>query len=74
MWLMKSSKSFEIIAIIKIWQLVFFLGVKTYFRIFASMNQYFIDKLDLFLTEVSFDTSEGDQLSYFQNGNFFKIL
>ena len=31
------------------------------------MNQYFIDKLSLFLTEVSFDTSEGSQLSYFQN-------
>ena len=25
-------------------------------------------------TEVGFDTSEGNQLSYFQNGYFFKIL
>ena len=25
-------------------------------------------------TEVSFDTSEENQLSYFQNGYFFKIL
>ena len=33
MWLMKSPKSFEKIAILKIWQLVFFLGVKTYFGI-----------------------------------------
>ena len=34
------------------------------------MDQYFIDKLSLFLTEVSFDTSEGNQLSYFKNGYF----
>ena len=32
------------------------------------MNQYFNDKLSLFLTEVSFDISEENQLSYFQNG------
>ena len=38
------------------------------------MNQYFNDKLSFFLTEVSFDSSEGKQLSYFQNGYFFKIL
>ena len=38
------------------------------------MNQYFNDKLSLFLTEVGFDTSEGKQLSYFQNIYFFKIL
>ena len=42
--------------------------------IFASMNQYFIDKLSLFLTKVSFDTSEENQLSYFQNSYSFKIL
>ena len=42
--------------------------------IFASMNQYFLVKLSLFLTEVSFDNSEGNQLSYFQNCHFFKIL
>ena len=41
---------------------------------FAFMNQYFNDKLSLFLTEVSFNTSEENQLSYFQNGYFFKIL
>ena len=33
MWLMKSPKSFEKIAIFKIWQLVFIWGVKTYFGI-----------------------------------------
>ena len=31
------------------------------------MTQYFIDKLNLFCTKVSFDTSEENQLSYFQN-------
>ena len=36
--------------------------------ILACLNQYFIDKLSLFLTEVGFDTSEGNQLSYVQNG------
>ena len=41
---------------------------------FASMSPYFDDKLSLFLTEVSFETSEENQLSYFQNGYFFKIL
>ena len=41
---------------------------------FASKSQYFDDKLSLFLTEVSFDTSEGNQQSYFQNCYFFKIL
>ena len=38
------------------------------------MNQYFNDKSSIFLTEVNFDTSEENQLSYFQNGLFFKIL
>ena len=38
------------------------------------MSPYFNDKLSLFLTEVSFETSEKNQLSYFQNGYFFKIL
>ena len=32
----------------------------------ASYQRYF--------TEVSFDTSEGNQLSFFQNDHFFKIL
>ena len=35
------------------------------------MNQYSNDKLSLFLTEVSFDTSEEKQLSYFQKLIFF---
>ena len=38
------------------------------------MNQYFNDKSSIFLTEVNFLTSEENQLSYFQNGLFFKIL
>ena len=42
--------------------------------IFDSMNQYFNDKLSLFLNEKSFDTPEENQPSYFQNGYFFKIL
>ena len=42
--------------------------------IFASMSPYFNDKLSLFLTEVNFETTEENQLSYFQNGYFFKIL
>ena len=37
-------------------------------------NQYFNDKLGLLFTEVSSDTSEENQLSYFQNSYFFKIL
>ena len=41
---------------------------------FTSMSPYFNVKLSLFLTEVSFETSEENQLSYFQNGYFFKIL
>ena len=41
---------------------------------FASLNHYFNGKLSLFLTEVSFDTSEGNQLSYFQNGCFSKFF
>ena len=36
------------------------------------MNQYFNDKLSLFFTEVSFDTSEENQLSYFQKWLFFQ--
>ena len=32
----------------------------TFSTIFASMNQYFIDKLSLFLTDVIFDNSEGN--------------
>ena len=38
------------------------------------MNQYSNDKLSLFLTEVSFDISEENHLSYFQNGYFFKLF
>ena len=38
------------------------------------MNQHFNDKLSLFLTEVSLDTSEVNQLSYFQNGYFSKFF
>ena len=38
------------------------------------MSPYFNEKLSLFLTEVSLETSEENQLSYFQNGYFFKIL
>ena len=41
---------------------------------FASMSPYFNDKLSLFLNEVSFETSKENQLSYFQNGYFFKIV
>ena len=41
---------------------------------FCFHETNFIDKLSSFLTKVSFDTSEGNQLSYFQNGYFFKIL
>ena len=40
--------------------------------IFASMYQYFNDKLSLFLAEVRFDTSEENQLSYFQKRIFFQ--
>ena len=36
------------------------------------MDQYFNDKLSLFLTEVSFDISEEKQLSYFQKLIFLK--
>ena len=36
------------------------------------MNQYFNDKLSLFLAEVTFDVSEENQLSYFQKGYFLK--
>ena len=39
---------------------------------FTSMNQYFNGKLSFFLTEVSFDTSEEKQLSYFQKWRFKK--
>ena len=39
---------------------------------FASKNQYFNDKLVLFLTEVTFDTSEEKQLSYYQKWIFFQ--
>ena len=37
------------------------------------MNQYFSEKLNLLLTEMGFDTSEGKELSYFQNVHFSKI-
>ena len=35
------------------------------------MNQYFNDKSSLFYTKVSFDTSEENQLLYFQDDYFF---
>ena len=38
------------------------------------MNQYFNNKLSLFLTEVGFDTSEVKELSYFQNVYTSKFL
>ena len=77
-WLMASPKNFEKIPILKTWQMVFFWGIKTYFGIlplkWCIFRQYFIDKLSLFFTKVSFDTSEGKQFSYFHNNHFFKIL
>ena len=59
-----------VLYIVSRWYFDHFLGpwhIKE--TIFASMNQYFIGKLSLFLTKVSFDNSEGNQLSYFQNCN-----
>ena len=48
-----------------------FFGTKTY----PKGNFCFHESISsIFLTEVNFDTSEGNQLSYFQNGLFFKIL
>ena len=41
---------------------------------FASKSQYFNDKLSLFLAEVSYDTSEGNQLSYFKIAMFSKLF
>ena len=38
------------------------------------MNQYFHGISSIFLTEVNFDNSEGNQPSYFQIDYFFKIL
>ena len=38
------------------------------------MSPYLNDKLSLFFTEVSFETSEENQLSYFQNGYVFKLF
>ena len=38
------------------------------------MNQYFNVKFSLFLIEVSFDTLEGNQLSYIQTGYFVKKI
>ena len=40
MWLMKSPKSSEKIAILEIWQLVSFLGVKTYFGILTPIDAF----------------------------------
>ena len=54
--------------------LIIFGDHDIYKTIFASMNQYFNDKLSLFLTEVSFDISVENQQSYFENGHFFKML
>ena len=48
-----------------------FLGPKhIQITIFTSKNQYFNYNLSLFLTEVSFDSSEGNQLSLFLNSRF----
>ena len=65
--------SLNVVYIVSRWYLGKFLGpwhVKK--TIFASMNQYFIDKLSLFLTEVSFDTSEGNHFQKFPKWLFFK--
>ena len=122
MWLMRSSKNFEKVVILRVWKMVFLWDGKTHFgksplkscifrhdfffffinmalwslfflknvvcmvsgwyfdhfrgqqhtqkTFFASMSPYFNDKLSLFLTEVSFETSEENQLSHFQNGSF----
>ena len=124
MWVLTHQEIFKKYPFLKIWQLVFVWGVKTYFgkltlklcifrhgkkliftntalwyilfslnivcivcrwyfdqfwrqchiqkTIFASMNQYFNSKLSLFLTEVSFDTPEENQLSYFLKWIFFQ--
>ena len=50
----------------------FFGPCHTQKTFFASINQYFNDKLSLFLAEVTFDVSEENQLSYFQKGYFLK--
>ena len=41
---------------------------------FASKSQCFNDKLSLIHTEVNFGTSEGNQLSYFENYYFSKFF
>ena len=52
-----------------------FLGTITYPKDnFCFHESIFQCKLSLFLTEVSFEASEENQLSYFQKGYFFKIL
>ena len=63
--------------IIKMQQRLFLVGTITIrgailveIKNFISENAYFQG----YFTEVSFYTSEGNQLSYFQNGYFFKIL
>ena len=123
MCLLKSTKNFEKIAILEIWQLVFFRDVKIHFgekyawfvieilihwhksclwdmlwpqKILIDISQstssenhnYQVGNRDenekfhswkcifsgVYFTEVCFYTSEGNQLSYFQNGYCFKIL
>ena len=52
-----------------------FLGTITYPKDnFCFHESIFQCKLSLFLTEVSFEASEENQLSYFQKGYFLKIL
>jgi hypothetical protein len=50
-----------------------FLFIAMQKTMFASINQYFIEKLRLFLSPKGggFDTSEGKQLSYFQKDSLF---
>ena len=64
MWLMKSQK--------KLRNSHFENDVNLVSKNDQKMDQYFTEKLGLFLTEVSFETSEGNQLSDFQNGYFFE--
>ena len=67
--------SLNAVCIVSRWYFDPFLGQKHIQKpTFVSKTQYFRDKLSLFCTEVSFDTTEENQLSYFQNAYFFKIL
>ena len=50
-WLIASPKNFEKIAILKIWQLVFFWGVKTYFSIFRHEKWLIVTNNDVIALE-----------------------